>query len=416
MVMKARNAAFINPWLGRAARLGLIAAALLVIATPAGSQTTTQCGVTPGDCCNKPVSGNVVFKGDVQCTDSSGLIVVASNTTINFNGFRLQCAAPGTGFHNSCQGLGMMTEPDVGVVIKPGLSNVRVKGAGSLVGFDQGVLIDGGPYSKASGHQVERVHVSGPDAMGGLFELSVTGVAGERPPTQGIVVLNVKCPPYGWDDWGDNKDGGSRIKIHRNSVDNHTIGVLLSDANCVEVNTNFLHDANSGRAEFAGQASHGIRIEGSGNTDWDGSKKGAHDNLLHGNMVIDSGINVPDDSGVALVGNATRNRISNNTVSYNNGDGIRLLGGAIKNRFSNNTLNLNTSTEPTAPSCTDADALLTGCSPNPVANGREFYDLADDNPPGANQFDANNKCETENPNVPSTVCNPGETQPPAQIR
>src|SRR5216683_1413888 len=87
-------------------RFGVFTSVLLlwlgVAAAPAHADTTTQC---PGAKCGcgamGAVSGHVVFTADMVCTDTSGLTVVADNTTIDLHGFRLQCQ--GTGFRFSCQ-------------------------------------------------------------------------------------------------------------------------------------------------------------------------------------------------------------------------------------------------------------------------------------------------------------------------
>src|SRR3989442_5944132 len=195
--------------------------------TPTNDPTATKCP-GPNCFCGAFVKGKVVFVSDMQCMEhQNGLIVDADGTKIDLNGFRLQCV--GTGFHQSCQGAvnllgGLDTDPvpDIGINTN-GHSNVEIKGSGSVLGFDIGIEVKG----PAKNVTVQRLNVSGPDAVGGFF----TTLSVDRPTTRAIRVENVACP-------------SSYVSIRRNSIDNHTDGIFLNAANCLEVEGNFIHDNN----------------------------------------------------------------------------------------------------------------------------------------------------------------------------
>jgi len=342
------------------------------------AQSTTQCP-GPNCTCGSIVTGKVVFVADMECVDPfDGLIVGADGTTIDLNGFRLQCKGVGappfsSGFNGSCQGdvgaagaFDTDQTPEVGID-QNGRSNVVIKGSGSIVGWDIGVWIKG----PANNITVEKLNVSGPDAVGGFF----TTLTQDRPETKGVRVENFTCPDR-------------MVRIRRNSVDNHTDGIFFSNAHCSEIQGNFVHDNNPGSNDFSPSTSHAIHLANSAF------------NKVFNNLVIDNGINVAEDAGIVLDGaGTTGNRIANNLTSYNNGDGILAIAGANGNRISNNTLALHTSTEPAVPSATDPH------------DSRVFYDLADRS--GAtNTWEANNVCETDVAPVPENVCNPGETTAP----
>src|SRR5579871_2682526 len=53
--------------------------------------------------CGAQVSGVVNLTADLHCSNSHGLVVAGSSTTINLNGFTISCV--GSGFENTCQRL-----------------------------------------------------------------------------------------------------------------------------------------------------------------------------------------------------------------------------------------------------------------------------------------------------------------------
>jgi parallel beta-helix repeat protein len=257
----------------------------------------------------------------------------------------------------SCQGGTRLNNTGLKIVNR---SNVTVRGSGAIQGFDTGVLVEGG-----SNIDIEKLNVTGPDADLGVF---LTGAATPRPDTQGILVRLTGL--Y------------SNIEIFANSVDNHTEGIRLESAKGVQVGLNFAHDNNGGLSSTFAAEAHGIHLVDS------------TDNTIHNNLIVDNGVNVPDDSGIMLDG-SFNNRVHGNNVSFSNGDGIAVQQGSANNVIDNNVILYNTSNE-TIPTS------------NPP---RIFFDLVSRNTVGPNTFNSNNRCETENAAVPAAVCNSGEGEP-----
>jgi parallel beta-helix repeat protein len=330
-------------------------------AAPAQAQVIPPCPKTISRGTPMPcpciATSDISFRTDVTCTNADGIIVRANGITIRLNGFRLQCTDP-LGFGLSCQG----NDPDgireTGIKID-GFSSVTVTGGGAIQGFDTGVLVSG-----AAAHNIviAKLNITGPDA-----DLGVLASGSRRPDTDGILVQGTSL--------------SSAIDISANSVDNHLSGIRLQNAKGVEVRLNFAHDNNGGISTFNGGEAHGIHLVDSDN------------NTIHDNLVVDNGVNFPDDSGIMLNGVFTvNNRVSDNNVSFSNGDGISVKGGAANNVIDDNQILYNTSSE-TLPSQT-------------------FFDLAvRDNISANNTFNVNNRCETEFGGVPSNVCNSGEGGP-----
>jgi parallel beta helix pectate lyase-like protein len=362
-----------SPWLSPALALG---AALLVFSMAAPAQA--QLAPAPAQCpseikaniaCPCIARTNVTYKADVTCTNADGIIVGANGITIRLNGFRLQCK--GLGYGLSCQGGDSMDaggpKRETGITIN-GFNYVTVKGAGAIQGFDTGVLVSG---AAARDIDIEKLNITGPDAdLGALPTSGSLESPGSRPDTEGILVQGTT--------WN------SDIEISANSVDNHTAGIKLVNAKGVEVRFNFAHDNNGGIGSMPGSLTgdgHGIHLLDS------------TDNKIANNLIVDNGVNIPDDSGIILDGLSNNNRVNANNVSFSNGDGISVRGGAANNLIDDNQILYNTSSE-TIP------------DPN-----RVFFDLAVRTGGGVNTFNANNRCETETPGVPATVCNSGEGEP-----
>jgi parallel beta-helix repeat protein len=331
-----------------------------------------QAQVVPPPSCPKEITNpttcpcaaisDVTLKTDVVCMNTDGIIVMANGITVRFNGFRLLCKDP-MGFGLSCQGGTVAKNTGVRII---GRSNVNVIGGGAIQGFDTGVLIDGG-----FNNRVQKLNVTAPDADLGTFATS-GGTPGDRPPTEGIRVQFTSS--------------SANIDIFANSVDNHTKGILLQSAQGVGVRLNFAHDNNGGISSngLIGNESHGIHLVDSDN------------NLIHNNLIVDNGVNVPDDSGIMLDGSFF-NRINSNNVSFSNGDGISVRQGAANNVIDNNQVLYNTSAE-----------TLSTFDPS-----RVFRDLFSKAGAGVNTFNANNRCETQGndpgaPAIPTGVCKSGE--------
>ena len=291
---------------------------------------------------------------DVVCADNTAFIVVADNTIIDLNGHKVVCT--GAGFKGSCQGPGAGTEPDVGVDTG-GHNNVHVFShvpGGTINGFDRGIDIKGGSNVK-----VKQLTITGPPSSG--------RGTNPRPQTQGIHVMGVTCG-------GGNIHLGGGVNTG-NDVSNHTEGIELEQADCVEIGHNLVHDNNSDPFEC-----HGIVADNS-----------AHNNI-HGNDVEANGEDLGIDGGLTLQGLSTTDSIvTNNVVSNNNGDGISARRGAFGNQIVNNTM------------------LFNGV---PFA-GSFFFDAASGpqraNGAAVNFWDFNNVCNTQTtPEPPPGVCGPTE--------
>jgi hypothetical protein len=334
---------------------------LLATAAGAQGQTPAMCGLT--------VTRSIQFDGDLICMDSTGIIVAADNITIDLHGFKMSCQSP-MGYRGSCQG----GDTDIGIDIN-GFDNVRIRGGGSIQGFDIGIDVRAGADGSSINVNIQKVNINGPDADGGLFG-QLFPAAGPRPDAAaGIVVESTACP--------------SGIVIFGNSIENHTTGIDVRNSCGVEVKMNFFHDNNGGLSSDFPSESHAVRLQNSRN------------NKIHNNLVVDNGTNLEADSAFDLVGTGTANNlVTNNNVSFNNGDGILVRAGAQSNQIKDNQALYNTSNEPTPEFIDPVTGLTTT---------RSFYDLASEGAGLNNKFDPNNKCEAQSPDVtPGLVCAAGE--------
>ena len=271
---------------------------LLATAAGAQAQTPATCGLT--------VTKSIQFDSDLICVDmggvTTGIIVGANNITIDLHGFKLSCQSV-DGYRGSCQGPGAVDPtPDIGIDIN-GFDNVRIRGGGSIQGFDIGIDV----RPRADGNNsfnvnIQKVNINGPDADGGLFG-SLFPAAGPRPDaTAGIIVQSNFCP--------------SGIVIFGNSIENHTTGVNVLNSCGVEVSMNFFHDNNGGLSSDFPSESHAVRLQNS------------RDSKIHDNLVVDNGTNLDRDGAFALDGVGTiNNLVVDNNVSFNNGHGILLRDG-----------------------------------------------------------------------------------------
>jgi hypothetical protein len=345
---------------------------LLATAAGAQGQTPAMCGLT--------VTRSIQFDGDLICVDmvgrfTTGIVVGADNITIDLHGFKMSCQDV-NGYRGSCQGpfTEMSPTEDIGIDIN-GFDNVRIRGGGSIQGFDIGIDVRPGADGSSINARIEKVNINGPDADGGLFG-QLFPAAGPRPDAAaGIVVESTACP--------------SGIVIFGNSIENHTTGIDVRNSCGVEVKMNFFHDNNGGLSGDFPSESHAVRLQNSRN------------NKIHNNLVIDNGTNLEDDSAFDLNGvNTANNLVTNNNVSFNNGDGILVRAGAQSNQIRNNQALYNTSNEPTPEFIDPVTGLTTT---------RIFFDLAAEAAGPNNKFDSNNKCEAQSPEVtPGLVCAAGE--------
>ena len=326
--------------------------------------------------CNMPVSGTIKVANDLVCPDTKGLIVVADNTVIDLNGHRISCV--GSGFEGSCQGVaptGGVSEPDPafdnGVEIDR-RHNVHVFTSvpgGTIEGFDNGIRIRNSQNVK-----VEFLTITGPVG---------TIVANPRPASHGVLINGSSC------------DGPIHIgtgQFSGNDISNHNQGVAIN-GDCVDVVHNRLHDNDGGLTVRAGVPtgavpSNGLLIN-------DGSK-----NVVRGNEIFNNGDeDASDDAGLRIRRQgSTDNLVTNNVVKDNLGDGILLTEAARANYIVNNTM------------------LGNGVA----GSGTAFYDAAGRAAPGGppdtenpvlNRWNQNNRCLTQNHEVPPGTCEPDDVPP-----
>lgn len=325
--------------------------------------------------CNQVVSGTVKLANDLVCPDTDGLIVGSDNTVIDLNGHRISCV--GSGFEGSCQGVaptGGVSEinqtlsEDNGVEINR-RRNVHVFTSipgGTIDGFDNGLRID-----RSKNVKVEFLTITGPPG---------TIVANPRPASHGVLINGSSC------------DGPIHIGTGQSSgsdISGHNQGIAIN-GDCVDVVHNRLHDNDGGLTVRGGVPtgavpSNGLLIS-------DGAR-----NVARGNEIFENGDeDASDDAGVRIRRQeSTDNLITNNVVNENLGDGILVTEGALDNFITNNTM------------------LFNGVA----GSGTVFYDAAGRGAPGEppdtedsplNEWNQNNRCLTQNAEVPPGTCAPDE--------
>ena len=330
--------------------------ALLATAGPAQAARETPVS------CGQVVAGTVKLANDLHCVETDGLVVGSDDTIIDLNGHRITCS--GAGYRGSCQGTAVASapdeEPEDGVSIN-GRDNVHVftsvYGA-TIDGFDNGIDIN-----RSSDVKVEHLFITGPPGE---------DAANPRPFSHAIIVRGSTC--------------GADKQIHlgtgqypSNDLSNHNQGIAINGS-CVSVVQNRTHDNNSNGSV----PSNGILINGGSN------------NVVRGNEVYNNGDRVDSteqDGGVTLRNRANQNHVLNNKVTENFGDGISVRSGSFDNKMDDNTM------------------LFNG---GPLS-GSLFYDAAGRGAPGGrpgseplNEWNQNNRCLTQNEEVPPGTCSPDE--------
>lgn len=248
----------------------------------------------------------------------------------------------GSGYEGSCQGGSVQAGVDTN-----NYDNVHVfshvKG-GTIDGFDRGVFVE----SLSDGATVKQLTLTGPP---------LAAVPPYRPAVFGVLVEGNHCA-----------NGG--VLIGGNDVANHTTGIRLNSAGCVNMSGNAVHDNSGGDPDLTLNA--GIRVRNSST------------NQIRGNVVTGNGSGVvappPPDSGIVLDNTATTgNQVVGNKVNGNDGEGITTAGGAAGNTIVNNEMRFNS----------------------------QFDAYSDDS--GANTWNKNNRCRTQTSlQPPAGVCNAGE--------
>jgi hypothetical protein len=285
--------------------VGVLTLALAAAAAAAGAPPATPAAAsTPitSSTCPQTVSGSVRLETDLLCTNTSGLIVGADNTSIDLNGHTIVCT--GSGYEGSCQGdatqIGIDTNGYDGVHV---FSHIK---GGKIDGFDRGVYVRGA----SDGATVKQLTLTGP-------ALAATAPP-YRPSVYGILVEGNHC--------------ANGVLVGGNEALNHTTGIRVSTASCVTVSGNYTHDNSGGDPDLT--LNVGIRIRNSS------------DNVIRGNVVTGNGSGVlappPPDSGITLDNpDTTGNQVVGNKVNGNNGQGITAAQGAAGNYIVNNEMRLN---------------------------------------------------------------------------
>ena len=275
---------------GALSALALVLGTLAVMAAPASAAHVS---------CGQLVTTNITLDSNVGPCTGDGLIVVASNVTINLNGFKI-FAANGTGDHAGITVGRLAAGPLApgGPVAPLEVNGVTVKN-GTVEGFDAGVVLAGG-----SGHTVQNM----------IVQNNVNDYL--APPCNlgdGIAIFNSD----------DNKILDNRV------INNGPFGGISiiedSDRNLISGNVVLGHNLRSRSGSGCGNMNQdeGIRIEG----------PGANDNIVENNRVEGSGL-----AGIGLHGfvcgdpNPANNTAPNtgtivrrNTVVNNEQDGISFL-------------------------------------------------------------------------------------------
>ncbi len=258
--------------------------------------TFTGANITPAfadDLCGATITSSVKLTHDQNCTDITGGITIgADNVTVDLNGWNINCTSAG-GYLGSCQGTGTAG------VDTNGFNGATVKGPGTINGFAVGVLVNGGTEAN-----VKNLTITGPASPG-------IG-SNPRPAAQHAVrVTNINCPD----------DLSTSVNVHNNDLSNHTEGLALIGADCVNVHHNVMHDNNSDPVQCSG-----IVVNGSNN------------NKIHHNDVTRNGENLGIDAGIIVLANSNNNHIYQNDVFLNNGEGISVRSGSSGNDVDRNQI------------------------------------------------------------------------------
>jgi Right handed beta helix region len=331
-----------QPGTGARVLAGFTLAIAVLAAAASAPHAAPRPAATPivSPACPQTVSGSVRLEADLHCTSTSGLIVGADDTTIDLNGHKIVCT--GSGYGGSCQGDSVQSGVDTND--KDGVHVFSHMNGGTIDGFDRGVFV----RSLSDGATVKQLAITGP---------ALATVPPYRPAVFGILVEGNHC-----------QNGG--VLVGNNDVGNHTTGIRVNVASCVNVGGNTVHDNSGGDPDLT--LNVGIRIRNSST------------NVIRGNVVTHNGSGVvappPPDSGISLDNAATTgNQIVGNKVNSNNGQGIATSEGAAGNHIGNNEMRFNS----------------------------QFDAYSDDK--GTNSWNKNNRCRTQtSPEPPAGVCNAGE--------
>ena len=256
---------------------------MLVGVAPASAQSTAV------DTCGQQLSapGNYHLTGDLSCS-TDGVVITASDVSFTLAGYTIS----GVSSRDSCD----VDQPQLGVRVEPGTSNVRVSG-GTVTGFVDGVMLYG------SNSRVSAMTITN----NCVFGITVS--------SDGNVVDTNAISGSGWD--GIALAAASHATIRSNDVDGNTrYGIIItefSDGNTVH--SNILR--RNGLEEGASGGGIGV---------FNGNDNVIHDNAVNANFV-----------GILLSAPITGTTISDNTANGNVSTGISIAPGSSTNTVTGNT-------------------------------------------------------------------------------
>ncbi len=272
----------------------LAVATLLMGVTSISTVRVAAPGPTPLVGCGPLAPGAYIVAAPIL-TAATCFTITGSGVLLNLGGMTVTCA--GAGYLGSCQGTGAIG------IDTAGFSDITIKGPGTITGFAIGVLVGPG----GSSVNVQSLVVTGPAAPPGSVP-KPSAVANLRPASTGIEVMGTICPV----------PADTIVNIKGNVVSNHREGIELSDAQCVNVHRNVVHDNNADPVEC-----HGIVLHDS-----------SFNNIGH-NDIFSNGENLGTDGGLTLKSSSS-NTIQSNKVFGNFGSGISLRFGSAANEVTDN--------------------------------------------------------------------------------
>jgi parallel beta-helix repeat protein len=242
------------------------------------------------DTCGQQLSapGNYHLTGDLSCA-SDGVVITANDVAFTLAGYTIS----GVSSRESCD----VDQPQLGVRVEPGTSNVRVSG-GTVNGFVDGVMLYG-TNSRVSAMTITNNCV---------FGIAVS--------SDGNVVDTNAISGSGWD--GIVLAAASHATIRSNDLDLNTrYGIVItesSDGNTVHSNIlrrNGLEEGASGGGILVAYGNDNV----------------IHDNAVNGNF-----------TGILLSWPITGTTIGDNTVTGNVSNGISIAAGSSPNTVNGNTI------------------------------------------------------------------------------
>ncbi|HEX2023311.1 MAG TPA: PA domain-containing protein [Acidimicrobiales bacterium] len=330
--------------------LSLVTAGMAMSATPAAANHVA---------CGAVVTSSIRLDADLGPCPGDGLVVRASNVTVNLNGKRI-FAAQGPGDTAGIR-LANPTNPP------SGLTGVTVRN-GTIQGFDAGVAIFGGSRNVVREMVIrDNVNPGGPNVACDLGDgIALTNSDNNRIENNRLV----NNGPYGGISLIFDSDANL---VRNNSLQGHNIRGIVGCGNANQdegiriegpgANDNRIETNSVADSALAGIGVHGHR----GCQAAPGSEPPNTGNMILTNMVTRTANNPEPDGihvleqgpfgtvvcaafnltisgnksignarhGIRIPGTSTGNTINGNQTDNNGGDGIRLEGPIFENRFTN---------------------------------------------------------------------------------